>query len=311
MGIAGLPVTTPTDDHVFLLGRPPIGELLGFIRTMGLDGQNVDQGALAQEWRFANDHLRLVEQTEAGIADNPPQLPLPAALEPLVQRVLAEPMFQQAYRFVPTRFALVELDRLVVFQKFINLGFVAALEASLPSPPSDEEVARVAFGLDRVAPQVQFMQNAPNVYSAISPSNDFRFLEAKVVAPAEVPTVSSSGRPFAYIVLALGFGSNYLNALQVDGRLVLNNGSHRAYALRDLGLAHAPCIVQEVTRREELDLVASGDVQQNPDRYLKVPRPPLLKDYFDAKLRKVVPVPRKNRLVRVQFGYEQSEVPAT
>jgi hypothetical protein len=112
-------------------------------------------------------------------------------------------------------------------------------------------------------------------------------------------------------VLTIGFGSNYLNALEVEGRLVLNNGSHRAYALRDLGLTHAPCIVQQVTRRDELDLVASGDVQVNPDRYLKVPRPPLLKDYFDPQLRKVVPVPRKNRLVRVQYGFEQSDVPAT
>lgn len=311
MGLAGFPATTPTDDHVFLVGRPPISEFLAFIRTMGLDGQNADQRALIEEWRVANDQLRLVEQTEAGIADNLPQLPLPPTMEPLAERVQAEPTFQEAYPFVPTRFAIVELDRLVVFQKSINLGFVAALKASLPNPLSDEEVARVAFGLDPAFPQVGFMQNATTVYSAISPSHDFRFLEAKVVTPAEIPTVPSSGRPVKYIMLALGFGSNHLNALQVDGRLVLNNGSHRAYALRELGITNVPCIVQEVTRREELDLVASGDVQQNPDRYLKASRPPLLKDYFDNRLQKVVSVPRKNRLVRIQFGCEQSDVPAT
>jgi len=84
-----------------------------------------------------------------------------------------------------------------------------------------------------------------------------------------------------------------------------------ALSTEDMGLTHAPCIVQRVTRRDELDLVASGDVRANPDRYLKAPRPPLLKDYFDPALRNVVPVPRKNRLVRVQYGYEQSDVPAT
>jgi len=278
---------------------------------MALDGQSVDQGALAQEWRVANDHLKTLEDREAGIADNIPQLPLPATMRLLADRVIADATYQQVYRFVPTRLALVELDRLVVFQKYINLGFVAALKASLPTPPTDEDVARLAFGLDRPAPQVQFMQQAQNVYVAISPSNDLRFLEAKVVAPAQIAGLSSSGRPFACIVLTLGFGSNYLNAIEVESRLILNNGSHRAFALRDLGLSHAPCIVQTVTRREELDLVTSGDVQTNPDRYLKVPRPPLLKDYFDAALRKVVPVPRKNRLVRVQYGLEQSDVPAT
>ena len=30
------------------------------------------------------------------------------------------------------------------FQKFINLGFVAALKASLPNRPSDEDIARLA-----------------------------------------------------------------------------------------------------------------------------------------------------------------------
>jgi hypothetical protein len=49
---------------------------------------------------------------------------------------------------------------------------------------------------------------------------------------------------------------------------------------------------------------------QNPDRYLKAPRPPILKDYFDPALRKVVAVTKKNRSVRVQFGYEQIDVPA-
>lgn len=310
MGITGV-VAPPTDDHVFLLGRPPISEFLGFIRNMALDGQNADQGALTQEWRLANDHLRVLENDEAGIADNVPLQALPPTMQPFADRVFADPVYQQAYRLVPARFALVELDRLVVFQKFINLGFVAAIKRSLPSPPIEEDVARLAFGLDRSLPQVQFMQQAPNIYSALSPSNDFRFLEAKVVEPDQIAGLSSTGRPFACIVLNIGFGSNYLNALGVEGRLILNNGSHRAYALREIGLTHAPCIVQQVTRREELEIVASGDVKANQDRYLKVPRPPLLKDYFDARLRKVVPVPRKNRLVRVQFGVEQSDVPAT
>jgi len=90
-------------------------------------------------------------------------------------------------------------------------------------------------------------------------------------SPDQLSGFVSSGRPFAYIVLGIGYASNYLNALQVDGRLILNNGSHRAYALRDIGLTHVPCLVQRISRRDEMDLVASGDVQNNPDRYLKAP----------------------------------------
>jgi len=40
------------------------------------------------------------------------------------------------------------------------------------------------------------------------------------------------------------------------------------------------CLIQHVTRRDELELVASGDFAANPDRYLKSARPPMLRDYF-------------------------------
>jgi hypothetical protein len=100
-----------------------------------------------------------------------------------------------------------------------------------------------------------------------------------------------------------------LNVASIEGRLVLHNGSHRAYFLRDIGITHAACVIQRVTRRDELEFLG-GEVHLNPDRYLKAPRPPLLKDYFDPKLRKVIAVPKKNRSVRVQFGCEQIDVPA-
>jgi hypothetical protein len=58
-----------------------------------------------------------------------------------------------------------------------------------------------------------------------------------------------------------------------------------------------------------LDLVAPGDLASTPDRYLKSPRPSMLRDYFDAALRKIVPVYRKNRVVKIQFGVEQSDMP--
>ena len=114
----------------------------------------------------------------------------------------------------------------------------------------------------------------------------------------------------ALVGLFVGYGSNFLNAIHAENRLILGNGSHRAFALRDLGITHVPCVIQRVSRRDELELVGSGDVQQNPDRYLKAARPPLLKDYFDPALRKIIPVVRKHRIVRVSFGYEQGDIPA-
>src|SRR5712691_3603975 len=109
----------------------------------------------------------------------------------------------------------------------------------------------------------------------------------------------------AIVALVVGYGSNYMNAIHVENRLILHNGSHRAFALRAVGITEAPCVIQTVTRREELQVIAGGDIGENPDRYLVAPRPPLLKDYFDERLRKLLRVPRRQRQVKITFGVEQ------
>ncbi len=114
----------------------------------------------------------------------------------------------------------------------------------------------------------------------------------------------------ALIAVSVGFGSNFLNAIHVENRLILNNGSHRAFSLRHLGLTHVPCIVQDVSSREELKTIASSSLIRNLDLCLKHPRPPVLKDYFDPELRKVVPVPRRLRQVRIKFEIDEADVPA-
>jgi len=70
-----------------------------------------------------------------------------------------------------------------------------------------------------------------------------------------------------------------------------------------------PCIIQHVSTREELDAAASGDLRRNPEPYLRQARPPMFKDYFDPRLHRIVPVPRRLRQVRVKFEIEESDVP--
>jgi hypothetical protein len=108
-------------------------------------------------------------------------------------------------------------------------------------------------------------------------------------------------------VLYVGYGANALNVLSVNGRLILNNGSHRAYALKAAGFTHVPAVVQTLTRPDDLSICLQ--VQQKPDLYLTGPRPPMLVDYFDAAVHEIIPVPRKVRQIRTQFGVEQFDAP--
>jgi hypothetical protein len=133
-----------------------------------------------------------------------------------------------------------------------------------------------------------------------------------VLDPTQVTELSAIGVPSAIVAVTVGYGANYLSALHVEGRLILQNGSHRAYALRAAGHTHAPCLVQRVSRRDELEVLAGigHPLQARPDSFLTAKRPPLFKDYFDEELRMLVHVPRSIRQVTVGFSAGQADLPA-
>lgn len=297
-----------SDEHVFLIGRPPIEEYLGFL-MVSANGQNLDRRALMDEWRLANDHLKMLEQQEAGWPDHPQIDDVPPHLHSLQAQVFADPMFQHAYDLLPATIGMIELDRLVVYQKNINLNHVRRIQERLGATPSEENLFRLCLPVDHEPPTVNGAWVAGNSYVFQSPSNDLRFHEPKLLSAEQITGYPPSGPVAGVLGLIAGFSPNYLQALYVENRLILGNGSHRAYALRDMGIKHVPCVILHVSRREELSLTGSPDVQQHPDRYLVAPRPPLLKDYFDQQLRKLVAVPRKLRQVKLTIGIEVTDVP--
>jgi hypothetical protein len=299
----------PTTEWVFLAGRPPMAEYLGFMSTQMLEGGTAGQQQLADEWRAANDRVKDLTETEAGLADGAEVDPLPEELLPLAEDVLGEPAYMQSFAVVPTELRIVDLNRLVVFQKNINMDYVRELQESLPTDPTIEQVFGFCMAPEGARPPVRSQQVANNAFVFISPSTDFRFLGADLIPHDQAPTAGATGHPTSVVALPVGYGSNYLNVVSVNGRLVLNNGSHRAYALRDAGLEKVPAVIQRITRPEELEVIGPKAVHANPDPYLQHPRPPLLKDYFDPALRKVIRVPRRARQVRITFNVESLDIP--
>ena len=297
-----------SDEHVFLIGRPPIEEYLSFL-MVSANGQNLDRRSLMDEWRSANDHLKTLEQQEAGWPNHPQIDDIPAHLHSLRAQVMADPMYQRSFDLLPTTIGMVELDRLVVYQKHINLNHVRRIQEGLGATPSEEEIFRLCLPIDHEQPEVNGAWVAGNSYVFQSPSNDLRFQEPKLLSAAQIAGYLPMGPVAGVLGLAVGFGANYLQAIYAENRLILGNGSNRAYALRDMGIKHVPCIIQHVSRREELSLTGALDVQQHPDLYLDAFRPPLLKDYFDQQLRKLVAVPRKLRQVKLTIGIEVTDVP--
>jgi hypothetical protein len=300
-------------EEVWLLGQPPLGDYLSYVRKTVLGGDALNRAELVDEWRKANDRFYDLEENEAGFADGGEVRGIDPSLLPLAGEIRHDARFRRAFDSLPTRFAMVELDRLVVEQPHINLNHVERLKAGIASSPTLEDLFRFCLPLEPSPADVKLRRTGSKKFLFWSESSDFRFLEAVQLKEHQLTDFETYGPIGAIIGLVVGFGSNFLCAIESEKRLLLHNGHHRAYALRDLGITHAPCIVQTVTRRDELNLVASSDVADNPAFFFKAKRPPVLKDFFDPRLRKVFRVPQLIRAVEMSFevrGFETRDFAA-
>ena len=297
------------EKHVYLLAHTPFKQFMDYMSTEPVDAQTTDRRRVADEWRAAHEYVRELGLAEAGWADNPPRSAVPAEMEPLVTRVLADPVYHKAFTSVPVEIGLVELDRLVVRQKAINLVHVQRLKDRLGSNPSQEAVFRFCLPFDHPMVPYRYGYVSDNTFVFISESNDIRFLDSLVLRPDQITNYQTSGPIAGVLGLVVGYGSNYLNVVFTEGRMVLNNGSNRAYALRDLGITHVPAVIQNVATREELSVVAAGALRRDPDLYLKQLRPPVLRDYFDPRLCRIVYLAPTARHVRIRFTTETFDVP--
>lgn len=142
-----------------------------------------------------------------------------------------------------------------------------------------------------------------------SPSPDFRFLGGylKDISEDDIKAGEAGGMPIASVVLLVGYGAAPTNVLSVGKRLILNNGFHRAYALRSIGYTFMPAVVQRVTHPDlELGQVING----LPKEYLiGSPRPSMVKDFFDERLVTKLRVKARLRTIKVAWGAEQLSVP--
>jgi len=295
-------------EEIWLLGRPTLRHYLNFVEDRMVGGENADRRALIDEWRAANDYYYELEESEAGIADKVECRDLDADLLPLAEEVMGNPRFRRSFDILPTSISMVELDRLMVFQHHVDGQFVETLQSRLGVAPDPKAVFRFCLPLNRQEAPVRSQKFGSSRYVFWSESSDFRFLRPILLRPDQICNHDMSGSIGGVVGLVVGYGSNFLNVIRADDRLLLNNGYHRACALRAAGITHAPCIIETVSRRDELDMVATSEVSKTPSLYFKAPRPPLLKDFFDPKIRKSLPVYRSKRMVEVKFKIQDFDL---
>ena len=295
-------------EEAWLLGQPPLQRYLDYMQDTAIGGAKMSRSTLVDEWRIANDYWYELEQSEAGIADTVEICELDSSLKTHVDEVMASSRYRRGFDELPTRFAMVELEKLIVSQRHVDIHHTERLKARLTEDCSLEKLFWFCMPVRSEEAPVDMRRLGSKRFLLWSKSSDFRFHEAALLNPAQISGYDPFGPVGAAIGVMLGYGSNLLNVIQSENRLLLHNGHHRAYTLLEMGITHAPCIVRTVTRRDEFNLLASADAAADPSFFFRAARPPLLKDFFDPKIRKIVKVPQLMRLLEINVEVKEHEI---
>jgi hypothetical protein len=296
------------EPWAFLLGRPPMDEYLSFLVQAAGTGE-VDVAAAAARWRAAAEATDALTTSEAGAADGAQIAALPPEVQERADAYLADPSVAAFYLASPPTVTMIDLDQVVVFQRAINLHYAQELQQQVDASwdSADVELLNFSLGIDQPQAPIDSVQVAANAFVFSSVSTDVRFLDARLIDAAQITGHATAGRPQTAVVLQVGYGVNALSVVAVNGRMILNSGSHRAFALRAAGVTQVPAVLQTVTRQDEMAMIPQ--VAASLDVYLGAKRPPMLKDFFDPALCEVVQSPRRVRQIRLQFGVDQTDAP--
>lgn len=297
------------DPTLVIRGLFPVPQFIRFVRER-CPPRSFDEAALMTEWRDARAVALRIVDDEAGSADSIDVQAVSEEMKPLAEKVLRQPSMHRLMSLVPRSWCMVEIDRLVVFQDSINLRHVDQLRASLPSVPSAQDVVDLVSCSGARSHPVVRSSKTDGGYTFSSESNDLRFLDVLTVEPGAIQNYHPYGSASHAIVIYLGFSDNVISATRVGKRVILTNGSHRVYVLRELGFRYVPCLLTDASDGDAAEFLLPADIKQDRQFYLHAPRPPLFKDYFDSRLTRVVPVVRKNYVLQAKLDLQRTTVPA-
>ena len=294
---------------LYLYGVTTQPEVTGFLRTQCIFTSEAELQAVLESWRAAAGAFISSPSSPPDGPDSIRVEEFPKDQVRLLDPVKSDSLFQKSFAQFPTSIDLVEIDKIVAAQRYVNLDYVQRLESQIPQNPNLAFL--VDFCLKRgssVSPPAE-LQLGPNVYSYRSESTDFRFLGGypKPLDSRDVEASQGGGEPVAAVVLLVGYGSPQVNLFQVGSRMILNNGFHRLFALRHKGVRKAPVVVQHITN---VDLELPQTIIGLPTKYLvSSPRPSMLMDFLNPLYTRELLMKARDRSVQIQWGLNQVDIP--
>ncbi len=293
----------------YLYGATTQPEFLNFVRTQCILDSQSEVAIMMERWKRAAQAFASISALPDATPETVKVSQLPNELEQRVRGIADETLFKNSFSMLPISFEMVEIDKLVAGQRYVNLDYVSKLVSNLPSHPTPPNLIDFCLAKNPEVPPPAELQLAQNIYSYRSSTTDFRFLGGfpKRLNKEDLEAAVAGGLPVAGILLLVGYGSPSANVFKVGQRFILNNGFHRLFALRTKGINSAPVVVQHITNS---DLELPPQLLGLPTKYLvESRRPSMMQDFFDESLVIELIMKARDRSVQVQWNANQIDIP--
>jgi hypothetical protein len=292
---------------LYMFGAVTQIELNNFLLVNSVDNEDRKREIKAQ-WRMAAEVFQDIVNKEAGMAEAIATRSLDTKLSALIEEIRNSPSFKKSFSNYPLSFEEVEIDNIVASQRTVHLDFIEQIKARATFS-SAEELATFCLHTGQDTTPLKFGRTAQNAFTFSSENPGLRFLDAFEHPYATDPKDSyhPGGQPIHAVTLLVGYGSSTINVYRVGKRIILNNGFHRLFALKSLGIKSAPVVVQQVTH-PELELPpAIADLPR--DYLISAPRPALMKDFFNSNLNCEIRQRNSIKALQVGWGVEDRQIP--
>jgi hypothetical protein len=222
----------------------------------------------------------------------------------VAEDVVRSPAFKTTFAAYSVTIEEVELDLLIAPQRTVDLDFAATIAGG------GGPVERARMLLDpcrRPAPLT--VVPAGDAGYAFASNHPGALLAGAIERPYE-PTDGMQligGRLAHAVTLLIGFPADTANAYRVGKRIILNNGFHRVFALRQAGVMRAPLAILDISFPE---LEMPPTVAEFPSRYLvEAVRPAMIKDFFDPAMVCEVNVRARTKILEIAWSCRTSYAP--
>ena len=263
-------------------------------------------GQIFRSWQDATEALRKIEEQESGAADDCKTYEIKSGL---IEAIKQNPKIKNTFSTHVLDFALVDIDHVIAPQRQVLLDYVDQLIEKIPKNPSEDDLLKFCLIPEQQVPMPKLTRKGSNSWYFSSPSRDFRFLGGHVkkeITKDDIEFTKVGGFPTHAITLFVGYGIGCMSANIVNGRVVLTNGFHRAYALRSKGITKIPLLLKKMS---SADLEFPDEIQGlSKDYLLKHKRPILIKDFFNDDLVRIFKRKQSTTIVNVKWDSDKVSI---